>query len=149
MRAVWQRVLTASVKVEGSTVGKINKGALVLLGIEKNDSEQDIAYIADKCVHLRLFEDEKGKFNHSTMDIKGEILLVSQFTLYGDCRKGRRPSFSEAALPEDARTLYERTVERIRDYGIHVETGKFQADMEISLINYGPVTVILDSKRHF
>lgn len=149
MRAVWQRVLTASVKVEGSTVGKINKGALVLLGIEKNDSEQDIAYIADKCVHLRLFEDEKGKFNHSTMDIKGEILLVSQFTLYGDCRKGRRPSFSEAALPEDARTLYEITVERIRDYGIHVETGKFQADMEISLINYGPVTVILDSKRHF
>lgn len=140
-----QRVSWAKVDVEGVTVGKIGRGYLVLLGIGKEDDEKDVKYIANKIVNLRLFPDENGKFNLSLLDINGELLIVSQFTLYADCRKGRRPSFELAARPEIAQKLYEEFIAECKKYNIRVATGQFQAMMNVELCNEGPVTVILDS----
>jgi len=149
MIAVWQRVSEAKVKVNGKSIARIGRGALILLGVEKADTEKDAAFIADKCVHLRLFENEEGRFDRSLLEIGGQILLVSQFTLFGDCRKGRRPSFSRAAEPEKAKGLYQRTAELIKSRGIEISTGIFQARMQVSLVNDGPVTVLLDSRKRF
>ncbi len=146
MRAVWQRVSGAGVKVGGRDVAQIGQGALVFLGVEERDTKRDCRWIAEKCVNLRLFQDERGRFDRSVLDIKGQILLVSQFTLLGDCRKGRRPSFSKAARAEIAKRLYETTAEFIESAGVEVKTGVFQAHMEVRLVNDGPVTVILDSR---
>lgn len=148
MRAVVQRVKSACVTVEGRETGTIGQGVLVFLGIEEADGEQDIHYICDKVANLRIFEDEQGKMNRSVAEIGGSVLLVSQFTLYGDARHGRRPSFSAAARPETAIPLYERTVALLRET-LPVETGEFQAMMEVSLVNDGPATILLDSKRNF
>ena len=148
MRAVVQRVLSASVAIGGTVKGEIGKGYLVLLGIEENDTEKDLDYIAEKLLGLRVFEDEAGKMNRSVLDAGGSILLVSQFTLYGDARKGRRPSFIRAARPEKAIPLYEAMIARLRA-ALSVETGEFGADMQVSLINDGPVTILLDSERTF
>lgn len=148
MRAVVQRVLNASVAIGGTVKGEIGKGYLVLLGIEENDTEKDLDYIAEKLLGLRVFEDEAGKMNRSVLDAGGSILLVSQFTLYGDARKGRRPSFTRAARPEKAIPLYEAMIARLRA-ALPVETGEFGADMQISLVNDGPVTILLDSERTF
>ncbi|WGS64645.1 D-aminoacyl-tRNA deacylase [Marinitoga aeolica] len=150
MRAVVQRVKKAHVDIEGKTVGKINKGILVLLGVGHNDSEKDIEWLAEKILNLRIFEDENDKMNLSLLDIKGEILVVSQFTLYGDCRKGRRPSYSNAAKPDKGKEYYEKFINFIEEkYKINVEKGVFQAEMEVSLINDGPVTLLLDSEKTF
>jgi len=150
LRAVVQRVLEAHVNVSGETVGKIDKGILVLLGVGQNDTEKDIEWLADKVLNLRIFEDENDKMNLSLLDIKGEILVVSQFTLYGDCRKGRRPSYSSAAKPDKGNEYYEKFVKYIKDtYDVKVETGVFQADMKVHLINDGPVTLLLDSEKTF
>lgn len=148
MRAVVQRVLNASVAIGGTVKGKIGKGYLVLLGIEENDTEKDLDYIAEKLLGLRVFEDEAGKMNRSVLDAGGSILLVSQFTLYGDARKGRRPSFIRAARPEKAIPLYEAMIAHLRA-ALPVETGEFGADMQVSLVNDGPVTILLDSERTF
>lgn len=148
MRAVVQRVLNASVAIGGTVKGEIGKGYLVLLGIEENDTEKDFDYIAEKLLGLRVFEDEAGKMNRSVLDAGGSILLVSQFTLYGDARKGRRPSFIRAARPEKAIPLYEAMIARLRA-ALPVETGEFGADMQVSLVNDGPVTILLDSERTF
>ncbi|MDD6046981.1 MAG: D-aminoacyl-tRNA deacylase [bacterium] len=148
MRAVVQRVLNASVAIGGTVKGEIGKGYLVLLGIEENDTEKDLDYIAEKLLGLRVFEDEAGKMNRSVLDAGGSILLVSQFTLYGDARKGRRPSFIRAARPEKAIPLYEAMIARLRA-ALPVETGEFGADMQVSLVNDGPVTILLDSERTF
>lgn len=148
MRAVVQRVLNASVAIGGTVKGEIGKGYLVLLGIEENDTEKDLDYIAEKLLWLRVFEDEAGKMNRSVLDAGGSILLVSQFTLYGDARKGRRPSFIHAARPEKAIPLYEAMIARLRA-ALPVETGEFGADMQVSLVNDGPVTILLDSERTF
>jgi len=149
VRAVWQRVKEAKVTVDNEVVGAIGEGALVLLGIEDGDTEKDVQFIVDKCVNLRLFEDERGRFDKSLLDIGGELLLVSQFTLLGDCRKGRRPSFSRAMAPEEAKKLYRLAIKKVEEYGVRCQKGKFQAHMEVSLINDGPVTVLLDSKKLF
>jgi len=149
MRAVIQRVQEARVEVDGEVIGKIGQGFLVLLGVRKDDTEGDVRYLADKVTGLRIFEDEAGKMNLSISEVKGEILAVSQFTLYGDCRKGRRPSFDEAAPPDVAERLYELFVEEIRKSGIKVETGRFRALMDVYLINSGPVTILLDSRQLF
>lgn len=146
MKAVVQRVLNASVTVAGSVVGKIDRGLLVLVGIEPDDAQFDIDYIVKKCVGLRIFEDEYGKMNESVADIEGEVLLVSQFTLLGDARKGFRPSFSAAAPRDAAIPLFEKLVEQFKD-NICTQTGIFGADMKVSLINDGPVTILLDSRR--
>ena len=146
MRAVIQRVKSSSVTVENETVGKIEKGLLVLLGIAKTDKSDEAKYLAEKIVNLRIFEDDNRKMNRSLMDTGGEMLVVSQFTLLGDCKKGRRPSFVDAAPPDRATVLYETFVEQVREKGITVETGRFQAMMEVSLINDGPVTLIVDSR---
>lgn len=148
MRAVVQRVLNASVAIGGTVKGEIGKGYLVLLGIEENDTEKDLDYIAEKLLGLRVFEDEAGKMNRSVLDAGGSILLVSQFTLYGDARKGRRPSFIRAARPEKAIPLYEAMIAHLRA-ALPVETGEFGADMQVSLVNDGPVTILLDSERTF
>ena len=148
MRAVVQRVLSASVAIGGTVKGEIGEGYLVLLGIEENDTEKDLDYIAEKLLGLRVFEDEAGKMNRSVLDAGGSILLVSQFTLYGDARKGRRPSFIRAARPEKAIPLYEAMIARLRA-ALPVETGEFGADMQVSLVNDGPVTILLDSERTF
>lgn len=148
MRAVVQRVKKSSVTVEENIVGKIDHGLMILLGVEKGDSKEDMKYIADKVMNLRIFEDEDEKMNLSVQDVKGSLLVVSQFTLLGDCRKGRRPSFTEAARPDEANHLYEEMVEYCRAY-LPVETGQFQADMQVDILNDGPVTVLLDSKRNF
>jgi len=149
MRAVVQRVKHASVKVDGKVVGSIENGLLVFLGVEKDDSEEDLAYMVDKVTGLRVFEDENGKMNLSVQDVGGAVLAVSQFTLYGDCRKGRRPSFTQAAPPDMAKKYYDLFVEKIKQLNIPVATGIFQAKMEVSLLNDGPVTILLDSKRTF
>ncbi|MBR3791677.1 MAG: D-tyrosyl-tRNA(Tyr) deacylase [Clostridia bacterium] len=149
MRAVVQRVLNASVEVENKIVGQINQGFLVLLGVGQEDDESDMKYIADKIMNLRVFEDENEKMNLSINDIKGELLVVSQFTLYGDCRKGRRPSFDTAGEPKMAKELYLKTCEYFKSFGIKTETGIFAADMKVNLLNDGPVTLLLDSKKLF
>ena len=146
MRAVIQRVKQSSVTVENQTIAKIDNGLLVLLGVARQDGDADAAYLAGKIAHLRIFEDEKGKMNRSLLETAGEMLVVSQFTLLGDCRKGRRPSFIDAAGPDKANTLYERFVTLVRQMGITVQTGQFQARMAVSLINDGPVTLILETK---
>jgi len=145
MKAVIQRVTRASVEVEGDIVGQIDAGLLVLLGVAKEDSESDAQYIVDKLIGLRIFSDTEGKMNRSIVDIRGRLLIVSQFTLLGDTTKGRRPGFDRAATPERALTLYEKIIGMVRDRGICVETGRFGAHMRVSLENDGPVTFLLDS----
>lgn len=147
MKLVIQRCKSASVEVNGEIVGRIGAGLTVLVGVTGDDTEKDAFYLADKTAGLRIFEDENGKMNHSVEDIEGEILSVSQFTLYGDCRKGRRPNFMAAARPEPALALYEVFNEAIRAKGIKVETGTFGAMMDVSLVNWGPVTLIIDSRE--
>ena len=149
MRAVIQRVESASVSVEGEIRGQIGAGFLVLIGVEEGDGDADFKYIADKVPNLRVFEDEQGKMNRSLLDVGGELLAVSQFTLLGDARGGRRPSFITAARPETADPMYERLVAEWRARGIRVETGVFGAHMKVSLVNDGPVTILLDSRRRF
>ncbi|NLP14277.1 MAG: D-tyrosyl-tRNA(Tyr) deacylase [Clostridium sp.] len=149
MRAVVQRVKSSKVTVEGETVGAIEKGLMVLLGVGADDTERDVEYLADKIVNLRIFEDENGKMNISLKDVGGDLLVVSQFTLYGDCRKGKRPSFDKAAGAKKAEELYERFVKACRDYGLKVESGKFQAEMMVEIYNNGPVTILLDSSKEF
>lgn len=149
MRAVVQRVTEGSVTVEGKVTGEIKNGFVVLLGVGNEDTEADADYIADKVSNLRVFEDENGKMNLSLKDVGGEILAVSQFTLYGDCRKGRRPGFTEAAPPEKAKALYDYFTDRLRKADIKVGEGIFQADMLVKIYNDGPVTLLLDSKKLF
>ncbi len=146
MRALIQRVKSAEVTVDGRVTGKIGRGLLVLLGVRKGDGESDLSFLSSKIPELRIFEDASGKFNLSLREIEGEMLIVSQFTLYGDCRKGRRPSFSEAEEPTVAKTLYEQFISKLKEKNITVQTGEFQAKMEVHLINDGPVTLLLDSK---
>ena len=145
MRAVLQRVTEAYVTVDGATVGSIGIGLVVLVGVTSTDSRQDADYLAEKIVHLRIFPDDAGKMNRSLLDASGALLVVSQFTLYGDCKKGRRPSFDAAAPTDQARDLYDYFVERLRLRNILVQTGVFQAEMQIHLVNDGPVTFILES----
>ena len=147
MRAVIQRVSRASVTVDKNVTGSIEKGLLVFLGVGKEDTEKDIAFIVDKVTNLRIFEDADGKMNLSVKDICGGILLISQFTLFGDCRKGRRPDFTQAGTTQLAKKLYEKTIEAVIEKGVPVETGIFAAHMDIDSINDGPVTFILDSKK--
>jgi len=147
MRAVVQRVKSAEVLVDGRVSGKIGNGLLVFVGVARGDGEEDISYLISKLPDLRIFEDTSGKFNLSLREINGEMLVVSQFTLYGDCRKGRRPSFTEAEDPALARDLYERFILRLREENIPVQTGEFQAKMEVHLVNDGPVTLILESRK--
>jgi len=149
MRAVLQRVSSAAVLVDGKTVGAINRGILVLLWVEAGDTDKDLGFLAEKTAQLRIFEDDGGKMNLSVEDIGGSVLVVSQFTLLADCRKGRRPGFSRAAAPEAADAFYERFVETLRGRGLRVETGVFQAQMEVRLNNDGPVTMLLDSRKVF
>ena len=149
MRAVIQRVERASVSVEGEIRGQIGAGFLVLIGVEEGDGDADFRYIAEKVPNLRVFEDEQGKMNRSLLDVGGEVLAVSQFTLLGDARGGRRPSFITAARPETADPMYERLVADWRVRGIRVETGVFGAHMKVALVNDGPVTILLDSRRRF
>ena len=149
MRAVVQRVSRAKVAVAGEVAGEIGLGLLVLLGVGKQDSEAGADYLADKVIGLRIFEDDGGKMNRSVADVGGAVLVVSQFTLYGDVRKGKRPSFDDAALPQRARELYEYFVQRVRASGLRCQTGRFQEMMEVELINEGPVTILLDSEKSF
>ena len=146
MRAVIQRVKSAQVSVDGRVSGKIGKGLLVFLGVGKGDGENDLSFLASKIPGLRIFEDASGKFNRSLKEIGGQILVVSQFTLYGDCRRGRRPSFTEAEEPTAAKHLYEQFISELREQDVSVETGEFQAKMEVHLVNDGPVTLLLDSR---
>ena len=145
MRALLQRVSRASVVVDGSVVGEIGAGLLILLGVAKSDTSQDAEFLADKLLNLRVFPDAAGKMNRSLLESNGDLLIISQFTLYGDCRKGRRPSFDAAAPAEQARALYETFVGLARRSGLRVETGVFQAHMDVSLVNDGPVTLMLES----
>ncbi|HOO12314.1 MAG TPA: D-aminoacyl-tRNA deacylase [Bacillota bacterium] len=145
MRAVVQRVSKGRVTVEGRKTGSIGKGFVVLLGVSGEDDMEDVRYMAEKVVNLRVFEDADGKMNLSLKDVGGELLVVSQFTLYGDCRKGRRPSFTQAAPPGKAEELYQEFVRICRETGVTVETGQFQAHMEVALVNDGPVTLIIES----
>jgi D-tyrosyl-tRNA(Tyr) deacylase len=149
MRAVVQRVSEASVSVETEEVGRIDQGILVLLGVGQDDGPGDAIYMAEKVIHLRIFADEQGKMNRSLLDVGGGLLAVSQFTLWGDCRKGRRPSFIAAAEPSKAEELYQAFVRHAGSLGVTVATGRFQEMMEVSLINDGPVTLLLDSKKAF
>ena len=146
MRLVIQRVSQAKVTVQGKEVGAIGPGLCLFLGVAKGDTEEDSTYLVQKSVELRIFEDDEGKFNRTLLDVGGEILVVSQFTLYGDCTKGRRPSFSHAASPEEAERLYQQFVQKLREKGPRVASGQFQAKMEVSLVNSGPVTFIIDSE---
>ncbi|AUN18903.1 D-tyrosyl-tRNA(Tyr) deacylase [Clostridium botulinum] len=149
MRAVVQRVISSKVEVDGKVIGSIGKGLNVLLGISKEDTEEDIKYLKEKIINLRIFEDENEKLNKSLLDIGGDIIIVSQFTLYGDCRKGRRPSFIEALGGEEAYILYNKFVESIKKEVNNVATGEFGADMRVYIENDGPVTILLDSKKTF
>jgi D-tyrosyl-tRNA(Tyr) deacylase len=149
LRAVVQRVSRARVTVAGSISGEIGLGLLVLLGVGRDDSEADVNYLAEKIVGLRIFEDEDGKMNRSVLDAGGSVLAVSQFTLYGDVRRGKRPSFDAAAAPDHARRLYELFVERVRAAGLRCDTGRFQEMMQVELVNEGPVTILLDSGKAF
>lgn len=149
MRAVIQRVKRASVAVDNEVISSIEQGFLILLGVVKEDTQTDIDYIVNKIVGLRVFEDSDEKMNLSIQDIKGEIIVVSQFTLAGDARKGRRPSFSNAMPPKDANKMYMQVVEQIKSYGIYTGTGSFGEMMDVELINDGPVTILLDSHRNF
>lgn len=149
MRAVVQRVSCAKVTVNGWVAGEIGLGLLVLLGVGQDDGEADVTYMAEKIAGLRIFEDQDGKMNRSVLDVGGSVLVVSQFTLYGDVRRGKRPSFDDAATPEAARRLYELFVERIRAAGLRCETGRFQEMMQVELVNEGPVTILLDSRKAF
>ena len=149
MRAVVQRVNRASVSVNNEIIGSIDKGLIILLGVSGDDTKKDVLYLADKITHLRIFADDDEKMNLSLKDIQGEMLIVSQFTLYGDCRKGRRPSYSKAANPEKAKLLYQRFINAVQNNGISVATGEFQAMMEVNIVNDGPVTILLDSNKFF
>jgi D-tyrosyl-tRNA(Tyr) deacylase len=150
MRAVVQRVKNAQVSVEGRTVGAIGQGLVVLLGVGREDGEEDADYLAGKIAGLRIFADDQDRMNLSAADVRGEVLVISQFTLYGDVRRGKRPSFDDAAPPDRARALYEYFVERLRSLGVcKVATGEFQAMMDVSLTNAGPVTILLDSRKMF
>ncbi|WP_068674442.1 D-aminoacyl-tRNA deacylase [Oceanobacillus sp. Castelsardo] len=146
MKAVIQRARNANVKVDGKIIGEIDNGFVVLLGVTHEDNEEDMDYLVKKIIHLRVFEDENGKMNDSLLDIGGSILSISQFTLYGDTRKGRRPSFTKAAQPDFANELYEKFNEKLGEQGISVQTGKFGAMMDVALTNVGPVTFIIDTK---
>lgn len=146
MKTVVQRVSRGKVVVEGREVGSIGEGFVVLLGVSGDDGPGDVEYLAEKVVNLRVFEDDNGKMNLSLRDVEGELLVISQFTLYGDCRKGRRPSFTKAASPEKAEALYDEFVTVCRQKGVRVETGQFQAHMQVELVNDGPVTLIIESK---
>ncbi|HQK26131.1 MAG TPA: D-aminoacyl-tRNA deacylase [Synergistaceae bacterium] len=146
MRSVVQRVSWARVSVEGQEVGSVGKGLCVLVGVTHEDGPKDVEWMADKLIHLRIFEDEAGKMNKSLMDVGGAMMLVSQFTLLGDCRRGRRPSFLGAALPEKAREVYDGLIAAVRSRGVSVASGVFQAEMAVELCNAGPVTLILDSR---
>jgi D-tyrosyl-tRNA(Tyr) deacylase len=147
MRAVVQRVKQAAVSIDGKIVGAINPGLVILLGVKNGDAESDAKFLADKCMNLRIFADEAGKFNLSALDVGGELLAISQFTLYGDTRKGRRPSFVEAAPPEISEPLYNTFVDHLRASGLKVATGQFGAMMLVEIHNDGPVTIILESKE--
>jgi len=149
MRAVVQRVNRAEVRIEGRTVGRIGRGLLVLVGVATGDTSETGKTLAEKIVNLRIFDDEQGRMNLSLLEAGGAVLCVSQFTLYGDCRKGRRPSYDRAAPPESARLLYEAFVESLRAFGVTVETGQFQTMMDVELVNDGPVTLLLDSEKLF
>ena len=149
MRVVVQRVTECNVTVDGKIVSEIGVGLLVLLGVEREDEESDVRYLSDKLCGLRIFSDEAGKMNRTVSDIGGEVLVVSQFTLCGDCRKGRRPAFTSAAHPSLAMPLYESFCQRLRGQGARVKTGVFAADMKVKLINDGPVTILLDSRKNF
>jgi len=149
MRAVIQRVSEASVTVDNQVVGRVGPGFLILLGVGQGDTEADVAYLAEKVANLRIFEDAEGKMNLSLLDTGGGALVISQFTLYGDARKGRRPGFSDAAPPEEANRLYEAFSARLAGYSIRVERGVFQAHMTVALVNDGPVTLLLDSRKQF
>jgi len=149
MRAVVQRVSRCRVTVEGKVVGEIGAGLLVLLGVGKEDTEAAADYLAEKILGLRIFEDDAGKMNVSLLEKHAEVLVVSQFTLYGDVRRGKRPSFDAAARPEDARRLYEYFVQKVRAAGLRCETGEFQAMMDVELVNDGPVTILVDSEKQF
>ena len=149
MRAVVQRVTDARVRVDGRLVGEIGRGLLVFAGVEKGDGPEDIGYIAGKVNDLRIFQDAEGKMNLSIAEVRGAVLIVSQFTLCGDCRRGRRPSFDEAESPAAAKLMYEGLVDALRRLTVQVETGEFQADMQVELTNDGPVTILLDSRRRW
>ena len=149
MRAVVQRTIRSSVTSEGTETGRIGEGLTVLLGVGRDDDEKDVVYTADKILNLRIFEDEAGKMNQSLLQTGGEMLVVSQFTLYGDVRHGRRPSFTSAAPPDSANRLYEEFVQYVEKQGVRVATGIFQTEMVVSLDNHGPVTILLDSKKEF
>jgi len=146
LRAVLQRVKQASVEVDGEVVGSIDKGLVLLLGAKTEDQEEDVNFLVEKCLNLRIFEDDKGKMNLSALDVRAEVLVISQFTLYADTRKGRRPSFTEALNPEEAERLYLRFIELTREKGLKVESGVFGAKMLVKIFNWGPVTLILDSR---
>ncbi|WP_226680204.1 D-aminoacyl-tRNA deacylase [Sutcliffiella horikoshii] len=146
MRVVLQRAKRAEVRVDGDVVGKIDRGLMLLVGVTHEDTMEDAAYVAEKVANLRIFEDEQDKMNLSLLDVKGQILSVSQFTLYGDCRKGRRPNFMDAAKPDHAETIYKAFNEELRGKGIVVETGRFGAMMDVDFVNDGPVTLIVESK---
>lgn len=147
MKAVVQRCSSGSVTVAGAVIGQIGRGLVVLLGVAAGDEDLDLDYLVDKIVGLRIFEDDAGKMNLSLQEIQGEMLVVSQFTLLADTRKGRRPSFIDAAAPEIAEQCYQRFVARVRERGVTVETGKFRAEMQVALVNEGPVTIVLDSRQ--
>ena len=149
MRCVVQRVTEASVTVNGETVGAVGPGLMVLIGVSTEDTDVDLKYMAEKVPNLRIFDDENGVMNRSALDVGGSILAVSQFTLYGDARGGRRPSYIRAAKPDEANALYERLVAAWRAKGIHVETGRFRTEMKVSLVNDGPVTILIDSEKAF
>lgn len=146
MRALVQRVSRGAVKVDDEIVGQIGGGLVILLGISHNDGSDEVNFVADKCVNLRIFEDDNGKMNRSLLEVGGEALIISQFTLYGDCRKGRRPGFNDAALPKHAIPLYEEFIARVESSGVKTATGIFGASMQVEIINEGPVTLLVESK---